>query len=152
MSCIRLLFMIQVQISVNDLHKGHLGSDDVILGHQQVFANNSRLNRATYTCMVSLCWSCQHASPDVQHDLLGSTCDHTWPWPEVRILTRPFKVTINMFQRALTRRARGSKNYAVSFLSWIVICKTNDFAPNGYFYFLIPGAKTVDASSNPMTS
>ena len=40
MSYIRLLFMIQVQILVGGLHKDHLGLDDVIRGHQQVFANN----------------------------------------------------------------------------------------------------------------
>ena len=39
--------MIQVQILVGDLHIGYLGSDNVILGHQQVFANNLRLKRAT---------------------------------------------------------------------------------------------------------
>ena len=39
----RLFFMIQVQIMVGDLHTGHLGSYDVIRGHQQVLANNSRL-------------------------------------------------------------------------------------------------------------
>ena len=39
--------MIQVQILVGDLHKGHIGSDDVIRSHQQVFANNSRLKIAT---------------------------------------------------------------------------------------------------------
>ena len=32
--------MIQVQILVGDLHKGHLGSDDVIRRHQQDFAHN----------------------------------------------------------------------------------------------------------------
>ena len=30
---------------VDDLHKGHLASDDVIRGRQQVFANNSRLKK-----------------------------------------------------------------------------------------------------------
>ena len=67
--------MIQVQILVSDLHKSHLGSDDVIRGHQQIFANNSRLERATDMGLVSLCSSCQDASPDMQHDLLGLTCD-----------------------------------------------------------------------------
>ena len=46
MSYVRLLFMIQVQILFGDFHIGHLRSDDVIRGHQQVFANNSRLKRA----------------------------------------------------------------------------------------------------------
>ena len=39
--------MIQVPILVGDLHNGHLGSDDVIGGHQRVFANNLRLKRDT---------------------------------------------------------------------------------------------------------
>ena len=76
--------MIQVQLLVGGLHKGYLGSDDIIRGHQQVFANNSRWKRATDMEVISLCSSCQHASPDMQHDLLGPTCDLTWPWPEVK--------------------------------------------------------------------
>ena len=40
LSFVRLLFMIQGQILVGDLHKGHLWSDNVIGGHQQVFAYN----------------------------------------------------------------------------------------------------------------
>ena len=44
-------------------------------GHQQVFANDSRLNRATDIGVVSLCLSCRDASTDVQHDLPRSTCD-----------------------------------------------------------------------------
>ena len=34
--------MIEVQILVGDVQKGHLGSDNVIRGHQHIFANNSR--------------------------------------------------------------------------------------------------------------
>ena len=71
--------MIQVQILVGDLHKGHLGSDDVIRGHQEVFVNNLRMNRATDTGMVSFCSSCQDPSLDMQHDLLGSTWDLSRP-------------------------------------------------------------------------
>ena len=71
--------MIQVQILVGDFHIGYLGSDDVIRGRQQIFANNSRLKRAKDTSVVSLCSSCQDASNDMQHDLLGSTCDLTCP-------------------------------------------------------------------------
>ena len=81
--------MIQVQILVGDLHKGHLDSDDVIRGHQQVFANNSRIKRATDTGMVSLCSSCRDVSPDMQHDLPGSICYLTWSWPEVRFRPNP---------------------------------------------------------------
>ena len=67
--------MIQVKSLVGDLHKGHLMSDDVIQGHQQIFANNSRLEIATDVAQVSLSSSCQDTSPDSQHDLLGSTCN-----------------------------------------------------------------------------
>ena len=84
LSCIGLSLMIQVQILVGDLHKSHLGLDDVIGGPQQFFANNSRLKRTTDMGVVSLCSSCQDASKDMQYDLLGSTCDLTWPWPEVK--------------------------------------------------------------------
>ena len=52
----------------------YVGSYDVIRGHQQVFANNSRLKRAADMAVVSLCSACQDASPDMQHELLGSTC------------------------------------------------------------------------------
>ena len=72
-----LMLMIQVQILVGDPHKGHLGSDDVIRGHEQVFADNSRLERATDMGVVSLCSSCQDASSDMQHGLLGPACDLT---------------------------------------------------------------------------
>ena len=64
LSHIGLLLMIQVQILVGGLHKCYLGSDDVIRGHQQVFANNSQLKRSTDMGVVSLCSSCQDASID----------------------------------------------------------------------------------------
>ena len=44
--------MIHIQTLVGDLGKGHLGSDDAIRSHQQVFANNSRLKRATGIVLV----------------------------------------------------------------------------------------------------
>ena len=69
--------MIQFQILVGDIHKRHLEWDDVIRSHQQVFVNNSRMKRTTYTGMVSLCSSCQEAPPDMQNDLLGSICELT---------------------------------------------------------------------------
>ena len=39
--------MIQVQILVGDLHKGHVGSDDVIWGQRQFFPNMPQLERDT---------------------------------------------------------------------------------------------------------
>ena len=44
-------------------------------GQQQLFANNSRLKRATDMAGVSLCVSCQDTSTNMQHDLLRSKCD-----------------------------------------------------------------------------
>ena len=106
LSYIRLLLMIQLQILVGDLHKGHLGPDDVIRGHQQLFANKSRLKWATDMGVVSLSFSCQDASLDMQHDLLGSTCVLlvilTWG----QTPTLPIKVTRHMFRCVLTRGTR----------------------------------------------
>ena len=47
LSYVRVLLMIQLQILVGDLDRGHLGSYHVIRSHQQVLAKNSRLKRAT---------------------------------------------------------------------------------------------------------
>ena len=71
----RLVLMIQVQILIGDLHRGHLGSYDVILDHQQALANNSRLKRAGDMGVVSLCLYCHDASIDMQHDLFESAFD-----------------------------------------------------------------------------
>ena len=76
--------MIQVQILIGDLHRGHLGSYDVILDHQQALANNSRLKRAGDMGVVSLCLYCHDASIDMQHDLFESAFDLRRPWPEVK--------------------------------------------------------------------
>ena len=65
--------MIQVQIVVGDLHRGR--SFVVNRGHQQILANSSRLKRATYIGVVSLCLSCRDASTDMQNDLFRSTRD-----------------------------------------------------------------------------
>ena len=53
---------------------------DVIWGHTRsptCFANNPRLKIDIDTVMVSLFSLCHHALTDMQHDLLGSTCDLT---------------------------------------------------------------------------
>ena len=84
----------------------------VTRGHQQIFANNSRLKRASGMGVVSLCWSCHDACTDIQHDLRCSACDLTWG----QILTWPFKATTYMFRRALTRETRRCPKYAASLL------------------------------------
>ena len=53
LSYVRLLLMIQVQLLVSDLHRGHMGSYDVIRGHQPVLANALRLKRARDIGVVS---------------------------------------------------------------------------------------------------
>ena len=129
--------MIQVQILVGDLHKGHLGSDDVIRGHQEVFANNSRMKRATDTGMVSLCSSCQDASPDMQHDLLGSTCDLTWPWPEVKFWPDPPRSPSTCFDAARREEHDGAWIKPLACLVQKLFAK-NFFAKKGYFGVLWP--------------
>ena len=57
---------------------------NVIGGHRQVFANNSRLKKRYRHGLVSLCSFCQDASTDMLRNLLVSTCDLTWPWAEFR--------------------------------------------------------------------
>ena len=115
MSFIRLLVIIQVQILVGDLHKGHLGSDDVIQGHQQFFfTNNSRMKKATDTGMISLCSSCQDESPDMQNDLLGSTCDLTWPWHEVKFWPQVL-LTFQCHQAHVLTRLDGRNTMVLEF-------------------------------------
>ena len=80
----RLVLMIQVQILIGDLHRGHLGSYDVILDHQQALANNLRLKRAGDMGVVSLFLCCHDASIDMQHDLFESAFDLRRPLPEVK--------------------------------------------------------------------
>ena len=72
---VKTLLMAQVQILVGDLHRSHLGSYDVIRGHHQVLADNSRLKRATDMSVVSLCLYRHDASTDIQLEPNGSTFD-----------------------------------------------------------------------------
>ena len=67
--------MTTMQILIGDLHRGHFGSNDIT--HAFLFANNSRLKKATSISAISLCLSCKDAWTDMQHDLLKSTFDLT---------------------------------------------------------------------------
>ena len=73
LSYVRLLLMMQVQISVGALHRDRLGSYGLTRGHQQVWANNSRLKRARDIGVVSLCLYFHDESTDMHYDLFGST-------------------------------------------------------------------------------
>ena len=110
--------MIQVQILVGNLNQGLLGLDDVIRGHQSIFANNSRLKKSYRHRRVSLCSSCQDASTDMRHDLLGPACDLTWPWPEVKYWPDHLRSPgTYMIRRTLTRGTRWYTNQAASLFS-----------------------------------
>ena len=110
LSYVGVLLMIQVQILVSDLDRGHLGSYDVIRSYQQALANTSRLKRATCMGVVSLCLYCHNESTDMQHELLGSTFDLRWPWPEVKYWPNLFKVIMYMVRWVLTRKTRWYPN------------------------------------------
>ena len=131
---IRLLLMVQLQILSGDLQKRHLG---LIWCHQQVFADKSRLKRATGMGVVSLSSPCQDASPNMQHDLLGSPCDLrvTLTWGQ--ILTLPIKVTGYMF-RPRREEHVGDRIRPLAFLVQKVFTE-NVFA-NFFWRFVIPSA------------
>ena len=76
MSYIRPLLMIQVQILVGDLHRGYLGSPEVT--NRFLLIPHCR-KKAGDMAVDSLCLSCRDTSTDMQHDILGSICDLTWP-------------------------------------------------------------------------
>ena len=83
----RPLLMIQLQILVGGLHRGNPVSPEVT---KFFFANNTRLKRSTKELgLVSLYLSFHETltntqSTNMQHDLLGTTCDLTWRWPKVK--------------------------------------------------------------------
>ena len=94
LSYVRLFLMIQVQILVDELHRGHLASYDVIW---QILANNSRLKRPRDMVVVSLCLYRHDAWTYMQHDLLGLTFNLKWTWPEVKRWPVLFKVTMYIY-------------------------------------------------------
>ena len=88
--------------------------------------------------MVPVCFPRTDASTNMQHDLLGLTCDLTWPWPEVKFWHWPFKVKMYIFWRVLTSGTRCWQNYVTSFPSSKVICKKTVFAKKRYFHIYWP--------------
>ena len=144
LSNVRLLLMIQVQILVDDLHRGHLGSYDVIRDYQQVFANNWRLKRATGMDVVSLCWYCHDASTDTQHELFGSTFDLRRPWSVVKYWPDPFKVTIVpiWFDAPLQEEYAGARIKPLAVLVQMLFAKRN-FLANPTILFFILSAQAV---------
>ena len=85
------------------------------------FASNIWYNRDKALGMVPMCFSRTDAVTDMQHDLLGSSRDHTWPWPEVKVSHWYLKVKLYIFRRILTSGTRCCQNYVTSFLSSKVI-------------------------------
>ena len=119
--------MVQVQILVGGLHRGHLGSTEVTNSFLLITPNWKELQT----------WAWSHCTRLVKpHRLicnmiyLGQHVTLVWG----QILTWPFKVTMYMVRRALLRGSRWRSNFAASFLSSKVICKKkNVFAKNSYF-------------------
>ena len=89
-----------------------------------VFANKSRLKRATDMGVVSLSLFCHDASPDMQHDLLGSICDlrETLTWCQK--LTLPIKVIRYMFDAPWREEHNGGRSRSLAFLVQKLFAKT----------------------------
>ena len=97
---------------------------EVIWGHHYVFADNSRLKRARDMDVVSLCLSCYDASNGMQHDLLGSIFDLTWPWPEVKYwhdLSRSPCICLGAFWR---EEHDGARSMTLAFVVLKLYAKT----------------------------
>ena len=116
----RILLMIQVQILVDDLHRGHLGSPEVTNMFLRITQNWEELET----------WAWPHCACLVTTHRYRYATWPTWVkmWPRViltrgQIFTWPFKVSMYMFRRALTRGIRCYPNYAASFLNWKIIRK-----------------------------
>ena len=126
------LFMIQGKILVGDLHIGHLESDDVIRGRQQVFANNSRLKkveiRSWFHCVrlvkmhrltCNMTYLGQHVT---SRDLgLMLNFDLTFQRHQVHFLTR------------LDERNRMLLEWRITFLVQKLFTKKTFFAKKGYY-------------------
>ena len=88
---------------------------EVTRGHQQFFAKPLRSKWDRDVGLLSLRLSLQGASNDVYFDLLGSPSDLALTWPEVKLWPWPFKVTLYMVRRALTRQTRWYQNCCSTF-------------------------------------
>ena len=146
MSCIRLLLMIHAQILVSDLHKGHLVSDDIIWAYQQIFADNSQLERATGMGLASLCSSYQGALPDMRHDLLGSTCDLKWSWPVLKFWPDLSRSTSICFDTPWWEERDGIRIMLLAFF----IQKM--FAEDSYFDVLWPCSPQIVGTRSNLTA
>ena len=87
--------------------RGHMRSNSF-------FASNFWFNRDRALGMVPIYFLGKDASNDIHCHLPGSTCDLTWPWPEVKFWHWPFKVNMYIFRRVSTR---GIWCYVPHFLS-----------------------------------
>ena len=142
-----LSLMIQVQSLVGDLHRGHLGSYDIIWGHQQVSANNSLLKRGRDMGMVSLCLHWHEASTDMQHTYLGQHLTSgdldLWSNIDLTFLRSPF----TWFDAPWRKEQAGARIESLSFLIQKLFAKNDVGKKTAVF---IPGAQTADASRNLM--
>ena len=74
----------------------------------------------------------------MQHWPIRMTLTSTWPWPEVKFWSWPFKVIIHMFRSVLTRETRWWYYFVCSTISLKVICKKLCFILKPPFWILSP--------------
>ena len=91
--------------------------------------------------MVSLRSSFQDASPHTQHDLLGSTSDLTWPWPEAKFWPDLLRSPGTCFDAAWREENDGAW---IRTLAYLVQKLFSFFCQKGYFDVFWPlAAKTL---------
>ena len=100
--------------------------------------------------MVPMCFSRLDASTDMQHELLGSLRDLTWPWPEVKFWHWHVNANLCIFRCVSARETRWCPNYVSSFLSSKLICE-NHFAKKYFLILPTPIAEPVEVRSSLTT-
>ena len=143
--------MILVQILVGDLYEGHPGVRWRNPRSTTVFLLNSRLKIATNVGLVSLYLFCQDASTDMQHDLLGSTRDLTWPWPEAEYWPDHAMSPGKCFDAPWQEEHDGARIRPLTYLVRKLFAKKTCFEKKTFFaFFFTSSGWTVDVSSNLM--
>ena len=90
--------------------------------------------------LVTMCFSCQDASTDMQHDQSGSRRDLTWPWPEVKFWPRHFKINMHIFRQVSAGGTRWRPNYFASLLTSRVVCEKSFLSKRLFWHLLTPTA------------
>ena len=101
--------------------------------------------------MVPLCLYCQDESTNMQFELLGSTFDLRWHWPEVKYWPDNSKLPCMCFDAPWREEHDGARNMLLAFLVQKLFAKT--FLPGTatLTFFIAPNAYTVEFSSSLTT-